>query len=230
VPVTGRENKKTLYPNHAIVKAGEGGLFRICFHSPAIDARKRFSNLHARLLLRIQFVRLLKSQRRGEVSERFKEHAWKACVGETQPWVRIPPSPPTSLRSFLSSHRSCRNLHFPRQLPAIRHVSMLSLRFATRARRRMPVGFSQTHREVHFRKTNRTGWLRLWTGCWVRPPPPLPNHFYFESVTCELQYRTVYRTDWFCTNVFHSVPLRHRNRVCVNFQGCVHVRVSQLVL
>src|SRR6202046_4738449 len=30
----------------------------------------------------------------GEVSERFKEHAWKACVGETQPWVRIPPSPP----------------------------------------------------------------------------------------------------------------------------------------
>jgi hypothetical protein len=32
--------------------------------------------------------------RHGEVSERFKEHAWKACVGETQPWVRIPPSPP----------------------------------------------------------------------------------------------------------------------------------------
>jgi hypothetical protein len=30
----------------------------------------------------------------GEVSERFKEHAWKACVGEIQPWVRIPPSPP----------------------------------------------------------------------------------------------------------------------------------------
>src|SRR5580765_3172544 len=30
----------------------------------------------------------------GEVSERFKEHAWKACVGETRPWVRIPPSPP----------------------------------------------------------------------------------------------------------------------------------------
>jgi hypothetical protein len=30
----------------------------------------------------------------GEVSERFKEHAWKACVGETQPWVQIPPSPP----------------------------------------------------------------------------------------------------------------------------------------
>ena len=30
----------------------------------------------------------------GEVSEWFKEHAWKACVGETLPWVRIPPSPP----------------------------------------------------------------------------------------------------------------------------------------
>src|SRR2546427_4865805 len=30
----------------------------------------------------------------GEVSEWLKEHAWKACVGATQPWVRIPPSPP----------------------------------------------------------------------------------------------------------------------------------------
>ena len=35
-------------------------------------------------------------KRNGEVSERFKEHAWKACVGETQPWVQIPPSPPLS--------------------------------------------------------------------------------------------------------------------------------------
>ena len=31
------------------------------------------------------------------MSERFKEHAWKACVGETQPWVQIPPSPPFAL-------------------------------------------------------------------------------------------------------------------------------------
>src|ERR1700719_264571 len=30
----------------------------------------------------------------GEMSEWFKEHAWKACVGETLPWVRIPLSPP----------------------------------------------------------------------------------------------------------------------------------------
>jgi hypothetical protein len=29
----------------------------------------------------------------GEVSERPKEHAWKACVRENVPWVRIPPSP-----------------------------------------------------------------------------------------------------------------------------------------
>ena len=27
----------------------------------------------------------------GEVAERFKAHAWKACVGETLPGVRIPP-------------------------------------------------------------------------------------------------------------------------------------------
>ena len=39
------------------------------------------------------------------MSEWLKEHAWKACVGETLPWVRIPLSPPAfanrSLRSQL---------------------------------------------------------------------------------------------------------------------------------
>src|SRR6266849_3012044 len=38
---------------------------------------------------------------KGEVSERFKEHAWKACVGEILPWVRIPPSPPLPLFSCI---------------------------------------------------------------------------------------------------------------------------------
>src|SRR6201988_2087949 len=33
----------------------------------------------------------------GEMSEWLKEHAWKACVGETLPRVRIPLSPPTNL-------------------------------------------------------------------------------------------------------------------------------------
>src|SRR4051812_46789387 len=31
---------------------------------------------------------------RGSVSERPKEHASKACVGESPPWVQIPPLPP----------------------------------------------------------------------------------------------------------------------------------------
>src|SRR5438445_8165865 len=39
-------------------------------------------------------AKLLKPICTGEVSERFKEHAWKACVGEILPWVQIPPSPP----------------------------------------------------------------------------------------------------------------------------------------
>jgi hypothetical protein len=30
----------------------------------------------------------------GEVAEWLKAHAWKACLGETLTWVRIPPSPP----------------------------------------------------------------------------------------------------------------------------------------
>src|SRR4029078_9539710 len=40
----------------------------------------------------------------GEVSEWLKEHAWKACVGETLPWVRIPPSPPR----MISTRRGAR--------------------------------------------------------------------------------------------------------------------------
>ena len=31
---------------------------------------------------------------KGEMAEWFKAHAWKACLGETLSWVRIPLSPP----------------------------------------------------------------------------------------------------------------------------------------
>ena len=34
---------------------------------------------------------------RGEMAEWLKAHAWKACVPERVPWVRIPLSPPPSL-------------------------------------------------------------------------------------------------------------------------------------
>ncbi len=34
---------------------------------------------------------------RGEVSERLKEHAWKACSRVIVTWVRIPPSPPRTV-------------------------------------------------------------------------------------------------------------------------------------
>ena len=42
----------------------------------------------------------------GEVSEWLKEHAWKACVGETLPWVRIPPSPPRSSKDIRRGARA----------------------------------------------------------------------------------------------------------------------------
>ena len=49
----------------------------------------------------------------GEMSEWLKEHAWKACVGETLPWVRIPLSPPSQFienaqcfQRFLEDHKS----------------------------------------------------------------------------------------------------------------------------
>src|ERR1700751_540791 len=54
----------------------------------------------ATLLLAVEtFVKLRKRPRIGEVSERLKELASKASVGETQPWVRTPPSPPLPLFS-----------------------------------------------------------------------------------------------------------------------------------
>ena len=36
----------------------------------------------------------------GEMAEWFKAHAWKACIGETLSWVRIPFSPPLEIPIF----------------------------------------------------------------------------------------------------------------------------------
>src|SRR5438105_3182577 len=37
----------------------------------------------------------LQERASGEMAEWLKAHAWKACVRETVPWVRIPLSPPS---------------------------------------------------------------------------------------------------------------------------------------
>ena len=47
----------------------------------------------------------------GEVTERLKVHAWKACGGASPSWVRIPPSPPSMAaqlieRPMLAPNRS----------------------------------------------------------------------------------------------------------------------------
>jgi hypothetical protein len=42
------------------------------------------------------------------MSEWLKEHAWKACVGETLPWVRIPLSPPVLTHPTHFSRNSAR--------------------------------------------------------------------------------------------------------------------------
>jgi hypothetical protein len=36
---------------------------------------------------------------RGEVLEWPNRHAWRACVGFSRPWVRIPPSPPACAKA-----------------------------------------------------------------------------------------------------------------------------------
>ena len=43
----------------------------------------------------------------GGVSERPKEHASKACVGASPPWVQIPPPPPASTATSYESWRLC---------------------------------------------------------------------------------------------------------------------------
>src|SRR5205814_4658051 len=39
----------------------------------------------------------------GEMAEWLKAHAWKACVRETVPWVRIPLSPPYQPKPYRTS-------------------------------------------------------------------------------------------------------------------------------
>ena len=65
----------------------------------------------------------------GEMAEWLKAHAWKACVRETVPWVRIPLSPPSSWCTTLrhgspwftkSRKSSCILLFYPLE---VRHPS-----------------------------------------------------------------------------------------------------------
>ena len=49
-------------------------------------------------------------RRAGEMAEWLKAHAWKACLGETLTWVRIPLSPPfSSQQSAVGSQGSAFN-------------------------------------------------------------------------------------------------------------------------
>jgi hypothetical protein len=66
----------------------------------------------------------------GEVSERFKEHAWKACVGEILPWVRIPPSPPFLQFQRVSAFLKC----FRKKSPDSRSFGSLAGDFLARSK------------------------------------------------------------------------------------------------
>src|SRR5216683_7074385 len=43
-------------------------------------------------------IRDVPTSRAGEMAEWLKAHAWKACLGETLTWVRIPLSPPETIK------------------------------------------------------------------------------------------------------------------------------------
>src|SRR6478672_4137587 len=57
------------------------------------------------------------------MSEWLKEHAWKACVGETLPWVRIPLSPPVQYCCFLRNAAKSSRDNFSPPSPRLKAFS-----------------------------------------------------------------------------------------------------------
>src|SRR5438552_17147962 len=56
------------------------------------------------------------------MSEWLKEHAWKACVGETLPWVRIPLSPPDFVLPSQQSRSRPSGIQGRKSLPVAKTV------------------------------------------------------------------------------------------------------------
>ena len=104
----------------------------------------------------------------GEMSEWLKEHAWKACVGETLPWVRIPLSPPSLLGTCKIF--GCQRLRRP-------DLSAADRRAATRDRR------SPRTREVRdFRSSNPTQLLRGAATRYRRGSSTSRQRIYFQQL------------------------------------------------
>jgi hypothetical protein len=58
----------------------------------------------------------LQDRASGEMAEWLKAHAWKACVRETVPWVRIPLSPPELAKNLV---KSCVSRFIPTLKPTL---------------------------------------------------------------------------------------------------------------
>src|SRR5258708_39394334 len=82
----------------------------------------------------------------GEMSEWLKEHAWKACVGETLPWVRIPLSPPVPLITCEIQHFSSSETN-PSGDPATRPTATEQSNPCELSRLRTVIEF-ESHRHV----------------------------------------------------------------------------------
>src|ERR1700712_4118727 len=78
----------------AAARAGDA----VKFYSPLNRLRKSLSSRSQSLA---KVVLALQEKAPGEMAEWLKAHAWKACVRETVPWVRIPLSPPARLHNYL---------------------------------------------------------------------------------------------------------------------------------
>jgi hypothetical protein len=95
-----------------------GGPMQSIAEAP-FEMNGNFNALQRRAASRRRFTnppRASISRADGEMAEWFKAHAWNACVGATLPWVRIPLSPPPTLRPEHSPNR----VGIRRQSPAKR--------------------------------------------------------------------------------------------------------------
>src|SRR5215468_11023813 len=100
--------------------------------------------------------RQLAANPNGEMSEWLKEHAWKACVGETLPWVRIPLSPPNSKFEGL-----CAGARHGTKIPSTRRPTTSLCSLASRSWWRQ-VAPLRDRRRLHRpweSSTGRTAWL-----------------------------------------------------------------------
>jgi hypothetical protein len=122
----------------------------------------------------------------GEMAEWLKAHAWKACVRETVPWVRIPLSPPfaADCTPWCDKLRDSRRLQYAPRWPAchgeIWPLSVGQLSVTICGNRSSPYRNS--------RRNNLAGSRRSASEDQIILRPQLPDHMTRAPLRCSTDY------------------------------------------